>query len=110
MKLNKAYYEKYCICCGRDVQEIWAKLLNQPMVKYGKKSMKQVDGCHWRLMGKDYFHDSDEVHNCPKCGTEYQEDDILSREEAVGEFGGQSAYQDFLVSARCGECGHEEGF
>ena len=111
MKLNEEYHpDPFCICCGREVQEIWSNLLNLPMQKYGHSSMKQTDGSHTRTMGKDYFHESCQVHNCPKCGSEYQEDDVLCRQEAVGEFNGQAAWQSFPVQGECGVCGHVEEF
>ena len=110
MKLNKDYYSgAHCICCGVNIEKIWSRLLNMEVkVKFNKRY--QTDGRHIRKLGADHFTDEDSINNCPMCGSSIDEDDIHCITEAVGEFNGQSAYQKFPQSMKCGECGHEEVF
>ena len=104
MKLNTKYYSgDHCPCCGRNIHEIWNHLINQAEDSFKKQTWKG----HYRYRDKDYFHDVNVIHNCPQCGTEYNEDDTDSRFEDFG-FDGISALQQFPVQSHCHECGHVE--
>lgn len=95
--------EKFCVCCGRSMEEIFKELMVQEP-KDGKLEWKG----HYLNVLDDVWIDqhSCTIAFCEDCGTELSDEDFKTSYESRGEFWGAPCSEQVLLGYTCHDCGY----
>jgi len=103
---KSAEEEPYCICCGKLMSYIRAKLERKKFVD-GKRFWKG----HFQYQShpKDIY-DRNFVKHCEHCGHRLLDGDVHTVSEFMGMYGSARANQTILTGYKCSKCGFETEF
>ncbi|MBW3011541.1 hypothetical protein KY326_04960 [Candidatus Woesearchaeota archaeon] len=107
---------KFCECCGKPNEEVWAELKEGKPDEHGK--IWDKEHMHFtyasnekRSYSIDYFYSQDlHCNNCEECGEKLSDEDMHSVFESRGEFWGAPCREEVLTGYHCQNCGYEAKF